>query len=186
MEHQTIEAFFLADYQRIKEENDALKAQINEYKMQEVAEMAEGGFTDLGKKVEAVYYEVLPSYRLFGSNATWGEFDAEKLRALLGLDDNTLFDKAAETKATYSDRVAKRRSKTFPFSVAFSSYKGRNEYAYDPDKDKTNLVEVEMLPDTNRWVLALHDKDSKTLAVEEIREMIRERIEELEKRGEHQ
>lgn len=180
-ENMTIEAFFLADYQRLKKENDHLKERINKHEKERVAAEAEGGFSDLGAKVEAVMYEVGPGYYIFDNEMTWGKLNVEQLKALLDMGDDGLFNKATEARKKWGGAVVTNNRKTFPFSVAFSSYKGTKEYAYDPDRNATELVEVLECAELGSWVNARLDADCKALAVEDIRDKLRERIEKLEK-----
>ena len=50
-EYSTIESFFLADYEKLRKENEEPKNTINEYELQFKACTSEDGFTDLGKSV---------------------------------------------------------------------------------------------------------------------------------------
>lgn len=183
-ENMTIESFFLADYQRLKKENDELKATIQEHELEKIASTSDCGFTDLGKKIEAVWCECSDSYSAFGSNATWENLDTEELSNLIKKDDDALLEEAKEARLRWSGVVYEEKKRTFPFTVAFATYKGRKRYAYDPDYGRTNLVEIDEESGTCRWVNARLEEDCRREAAAEIRDMLLDRIEELKKKEE--
>ena len=179
-EYSTIESFFLADYEKLRKENEELKNTINEYELQFKASTSEDGFTDLGKSVCAVRYEVASSYSVFSNDLK--NLTVEQLGKIAEKDDSDIWEWASNTKVgSYYGNIAKRETHTFPFSVLFKTYKGVKKYAYDPDKSRTSLVEVGDTADTEEWVSVQYDDQCKNLAVEEIREIISRRIEELNK-----
>lgn len=178
-ENMTIESFFLADYQRLKNENDELKAQIQEYELEKTASTSDCGFTDLGKKTEAIICDVASSYSSFGNDSTWGKLDVEQLANLAEMEDEALLEKAKTANQRWGGKVYEEEKRTFPFTVEFATYKGRNRYAYDPDKHRTDLVIVEEEADTNSYVNASLEAECRAIAAEEIREMIRDRINQL-------
>lgn len=183
-ENMTIESFFLADYQRLKKENDELKATIQEHELEKIASTSDCGFTDIGKKTRAVRCEVASSYYAFDDETTWGKFDAEQLAALAKKEDEALLEEAKKTRKKWGGNVYEEKNHTFPFTVRFSSYKERSTYAYDPDKSKTELFAVKEEADIDCWVNAMLENECRELAAGSIRDMILDRIEEL-KNKEH-
>lgn len=184
--HQTIESFFLADYERLREENERLNEIISEMELSRVATESGTGFTDLGKKVEAVKYTLKSSYEMFGySSSRIKDYTVEQLEKILNKNDVELFDWASKTDAGgYYGKVIRKETHTFPFSVLFGTYKGTYIYAYDPDKYKTSLVNVHDKACEDDWVKASLDEDCKALVIDLLREAITERIEELKKQEE--
>lgn len=178
-ENMTIESFFLADYQRLKKENDELKATIQKNDMEKVARASDFGFSDLRKKTRAVRCEVTSSYYAFDNETTWGKFDAEQLAALAEKEDEALLEEAKKTRRKWGGNVYEEKNHTFPFTVRFSSYKECSTYAYDPDKSKTDLFDVKEEADTDCWVNARLENECRALAAGSIRDMILDRIEEL-------
>lgn len=183
-ENMTIESFFLADYQRLKKENDELKATIQEHELEKIASTSDCGFTDLGKKVEAIRCEVAGSYCTFDDEATWGNLDTKKLTSLIEKEDDALLEEARRTKQRWGGFVYEEEKRIFPFTVEFASYKGRRRYAYDPDYGRTTLVEVDEKSGTGRWVNARLEENCRREAAEAIRDTLRGRIEELNKDAE--
>lgn len=178
-ENMTIESFFLADYQRLKKENDELKEQIKEHELEKITNTSDCGFTDLGRKTEAIMCNVATSYSSFDKETTWGKLDVEQLENLAGKEDEALLEKAKTACQRWGGKVYEEEKRTFPFTVEFATYKGRNRYAYDPDKKRTELVIVSEEADTNSYVNARLEAECRAIAAEEIREMIRDRIDEL-------
>lgn len=181
-EHMTIESFFLADYERLRNENKNLKAKL------EIAEgrlAKDGGFSDLGKKVDVVNYHVNSSYSVFSSSGKLHHLTVEELKEIAEKSNDDLWKWAAKTDiGSYYGKVATSEARVFPFSVSFTSYKGTFEYAYDPDKSRQELVAVEDEPCLDCWVQANLDDGCKVLAIAEVRDIIEERIAKLEKEQE--
>lgn len=177
-ENMTIESFFIAEYRRMKNENDILK-DANDALHRELEKTSDCGLTDLGMKTEAIRCNVASSYSAFGDGAAWGKLDTEELANLIENGDDAILEEAKTAKKLWDGRVYEEEKITFPFTFEFSTYKGRNRYAYDPDRDKTELVIVSEDADTNSYVNANLEAECRAIAAEEIREMIRDRIDEL-------
>lgn len=174
----TIESFFIEEYNRLRNENNDLRDTIAEYEQQLNASTDDGGFTDLGKKVAAVKYEVNSPYSVFSYDLK--NLTVEQLEKIAEKDDEQLWEWASSTSiGSYYGKVAKRETHTYPFSVRFKTYKEDRIYAYDPDKSRTDLIEVAETADTGQWVDIKLDLQCKELALDEIRELVSERIEKL-------
>lgn len=178
-ENMTIESFFLADYQRLKNENDELKAQIHEHELEKITSTSDCGFTDLGRKTEAFRCEVASSYSAFDKEASWGKLGIEELNALAEKKTEAILEEAEEARQRWSGVVYSEEKRTFPFTVKFVTYKGERQYAYDPDYGRTSLVEIYEESGTSCWVNARLEAECRAIAAEEIREMIRDRIDQL-------
>ena len=178
-ENMTIESFFVADYQRLKKENDILKDANDALHRELEKNTSDCGFIDIGRKTEAIRCNVATSYYAFDKETTWGKLDAEQLENLAGKEDEALLEKAKTAYKRWGGKVYEEEKRAFPFTVEFATYKGRNRYAYDPDKNRTELVVVSEEADTNSYVNARLEAECRAIAAEEIREMIRDRIEDL-------
>ena len=178
-ENITIESFFIADYKRLKKENDELKARIHDQELEKAASTSDCGFTDLGRKTEAFRCEVASSYSAFDKEASWGKLGIEELNALSEKKTEAILEEAKAARQHWSGVVYSEEKRTFPFTVNFVTYKGGRQYAYDPDYNRTSLVEIGKEPGTGCWVNARLEADCREIAAEEIREMIHDRIDQL-------
>lgn len=163
----------------MKKENDILKDANDALHRELEKNTSDCGFTDLGRKTEAFRCEVAGSYSSFGDDSTWGKLDVEQLENLAGKEDEALLEKAKTACKRWVGKVYEEEKRAFPFTVEFVTYKGRNRYAYDPDENSRELVIVSEEADTNSYVNARLEAECKAIAAEEIREMIRDRIDEL-------
>lgn len=172
--HTTIEGFFLADYERIRQENKDLRRTIDELDKQE----EKYGFTDLHKKTEAIRLNIAPSYYLYKGKSPWKT--AEALASLLDLDDEALFAQGTRTKVgEYSvDYAAEIQERKFLYTIEFTDLRKTRTYVGDEPERLYILLGDD--PDTGGWFPKEIYDDLKSLAVEMFRENIEEAIRRLE------
>lgn len=181
----TIEGFFLADYARVKERNEELERQMREDERRFDESMPESGFVDLREPVDMVMVEGDSSnYNLFRSNdAPFKDAEASELREIAAMDDERLSNVLAK-KSTWKGKTLKVERKRFPFTVEFRSYKGARRYAYDPDGDETQLVEIRDSPETGCWIAEGYEAEALGAYLASFRDVLKSRIAELEGGGE--
>ena len=177
---KTLAKFIVGEYERLKQENDDLREIVECF--QEKSQ--HGGFTDLNRKTKARRFSVASKYAMFGSFSAWKDYDVETLEALLRLDVSDLYEEATCRLNEYSDCAINERERTFPFTLAFKTYKDDVMFGYNPDEDYSELYPVSKHPALDEWVTEGASYGAKAMAVETVRDMIRERIEELKSDGE--
>lgn len=176
---ETIESFFLRDYEKLREENEALRENVN--KLEEQINVDEG-FRDLHAPINMVKITTdVDSYDFFRRDcAAFKDKSVDELKAIIGMSDAELLKLLERTKVTsYGTNAITITEKTFPFTAQFKTYKGTREYAYDPDKDVCKLVPIVYEVDVDRWVVSDIKFDVIRYALEEARNTIREHIVEI-------
>lgn len=179
----TIEGFFLADYAKVKARNEELENEIREARAKYEAQLPDTGFVDLRTPINLVKVSTeRGKYSLFeSSDAPMKDLTKGQLRSLIDMDDDALLEKMRKTGTGYCGHVIDINEKKFPFTVRFSSYKGSRVYAYDPDKNRTDLIEFsDSEADTECWVVSDFKHECIRHALEKVRETLQERIEKLE------
>lgn len=182
----TIESFFLSDYAKVKARNEELENEIREAKEKYNAQLPETGFVDLRTQINLVRVDTECSdYRLFKmSDAPLKDLNSEQLKNLLEMDNDRLLEKMKNVKSSYCGYAIEVKEKKFPFTVKFSSYKGTKIYAYDPDYNNDELVEfLDSEAGLDCWVVSDLKEECIRYALEEVREKLKGRIEELESRS---
>ena len=173
----TLAKFIVGEYERLKKENEDLREVVECFQEKN----QNGGFTDLNKKTKAVRYFVENEYAAFNALSHWGKYGLDKLEWLLNIDDESLYEEATTPGITKEFKVIKKEEHEFPFTVLFETYKESTVYCYDPDRVKDTLVYVTKNACVGDWVMEHAANLSKRMAVQEVRDMIRKRVEELEK-----
>lgn len=178
----TIESFFLADYARVKERNEELERQMREAERRFDESMSESGFVDLREPVEMVRVcGELSNYDLFSSSdAPFKDAEAFDLREIAAMGDRRLSNMLMEKRSKWNGRVLEVERKRFPFTVEFRSYKGAKRYAYDPDGDETQLVEICDSPETGCWIAEYYETEALESYLASFRDVLESRIAELE------
>lgn len=189
----TIEQFFLDEYKKTRAENDELKAKVADLEKkidQIVSGNPDGGFNDLGHSVNLVKVTFNgSSYSIFREDSDgknrWAMLSVDELKALLDMSDDDLLEYAKDnpyrTYYSSNEYIISIESRKFPFTVSFHTYKGTDTFAYDPDYGSTSLIEYVGDKGTlNEWALNDLLDEGIELAVEKLREIIVERIGDLE------
>lgn len=174
---KTLAKFIVGEYERLKKENDDLRYIVECFEDKN----HNGGFTDLNKKTKAVRYFVENEYAAFGVLSHWNEYGLDELKQLLELDDDALYEEATIPGMTEEYKAIKEETHEFPFTVLFETYKESTVYCYDPDHVKDMLVYVTKDACVGDWVMWPAAGASRRMAVQEVRDMIRKRVEELER-----
>ena len=178
----TIESFFLNDYVKLKEENNELKQEIYNYNDQIINAEVDCGFTDLHSPITLVLVEIENShYSLFQSNdSEFKAYTSQELQELLNMSDADLEKKLKTTHHSfYARNLLTIKTKKFPFTLKFKSYKGEVVYAYDPDGHRTELIDFANKPAVDQWVEVEFKQQSIEYALQMFREAVTERIDEL-------
>lgn len=178
----TIESFFLADYQRVKARNEELQREIEEVRRKYDEDNPNGGFRDLHATIEMVSVSTeFSDYSLFkASEAPLLAKTRDELSAIVALDDQALAEWASKTRVRYGGKIVSVDRKVFPFTVEFSSYRGERRYAYDPDGSSRELIEIRDEADTGSWVPSEFEGESVSMALSDLRDVLRGRIEALD------
>lgn len=179
----TIESFFLADYAKVKARNEELENEIREAKDKYNAQLPEAGFVDLRTPINLIRVDTESSeYRLFeSSDAPMKDATIDRLKSMIEMDDDALLEKMQETRAGYSGHVIDITEKKFPFTVMFTSYKGKRVYAYDPDHNSDSLIKFsDSEAGIECWVVSDLRQECTKYALEAVRETLQKRIEKIE------
>ena len=189
MDNRTIESFFLADYERLREENDNLRDTVRNLteeknSLLDSKNTSIQGFFDHNTSVELVMVidnfsiNELFKYDYSPFNGWSPDLIKEKL---LSLDDSQLLDvlKHSSVSSYCTRKAIEVKKKVFPFTVNFRTYKDSFEFAYDPDDDITELVEIDYDIGFNRWVISDLEQELLRSAVDTARDNISKHMNDL-------
>lgn len=170
----TIEDFFIKEYERVVAENNKLKNQLSKF---ENSDKTFGVF-DLNQQKELVRVDVE------GSSYFWKETGLSKkqLSELLSLGKDDLVEKCKKIKRKetyFSGAALKINEERYRYSISVCDMDGTHEYAFDNTKSP-HLIDLRSEPDLSVWVEACYLDQVLSLAVQQLREAISERIEEIE------
>ena len=180
---ETLEQLFIEEYR-------GLSALVNDLQC-ENAELREklekdNGFTDLGIKFELIKVNVIDYFDLFVYSRhenSWLDLDAEELNRILELEDAALLKKCKETGVGIGidkEKIIEIEYRSFPFALVLSTYKGKTYFAYDPDLNESKLYIIHS-DKLGEWCYKVSARNIESLALNEVRSMIKRRIKELEK-----
>ena len=188
MENQnlTIESFFIDEYKKIQEENKKLKEELYELKETQCSieqPVTADGFTDLKTSIKLIYVDTnISSYYLFKNDSPLHNKTVKELQELIIKSDEEIVEYLTKLNATSYSKALSIREKTFPFTLKFTTYKGTQTFAYDPDYDDDSLIKlIDDKANTNCWVVSKFKDECIRYAVEKFIEEVNDRIEELEK-----
>lgn len=178
----TLEGFFLADYERLRAENDELKDKLRH--MRALDETAEYGITDLKHKTEMVKVRVVRDYNL---TAEYG-FTSKGVREAAAMTDEELWDWG----------ITRRRSRRYNYDHMAPIVFEQHTYQYTVRVVESRMDEVfatdgtegsELLPlkdwegeeCLDVWRRAERLDEIKRAALEELRDALHKAGDRLEK-----
>jgi len=172
----TIEGFFLADYQRMRERIDELEAKVAEYEHNE--RTSDFGCFDLRKSVDAVYVRTAPSYEYRRD----GMFTKDEAERLLDLGDDELFEWAKKThhgKDRWNDLdPIEIRFHTYQYTLRFVESRSDKTFVTD-GMEGSNLVEMSDEAALDAWVDSDLCQECVELALKDVRDNLTDVLGEL-------
>lgn len=183
MENQnlTIESFFLNDYAKIKEEKENLEKELFELKehVYKTEQMSEG-FVDLKTPIKLIYIDVnLSNYKLFGDDGSLCDKTIEQLQEIISKSQEEIAEYLTNLKVYSYSKALNIKERNFPFTLKFTTYKGTEIFAYDPDYEDNRLIKFKNDAAINCWVVADFKDECIRYAVKNFIEFVNERINEL-------
>ena len=166
----TIEGFFLADYQRMRERIEELEAKVAEYEHNE--RTADFGCFDLRKSVDAVCVRTASSYEYKRDDL----FTAERLDELIAMGDDELLEwarrrhKVGDWTTLEPIEVDRHR---YQYTLRFVESRSDNTFVTDGER-RSSLIEMCDEACIGSWVDASLLDECIALALEVVRENLRE------------
>lgn len=170
----TIEDFFIKEYERIVAENNELKSMLNK-----LTAHKEFGVEDLGEPVNLVKVET-STQNYFWKNTGLSKDQLEKM---LSLPNESFIERMKKVKRTdyewSSDCALKIEKSRYRYSIEIKDLDGVSRYALD-NTHYEKLIPLKFdEPDTGDWFEASYLPEIEKIATSELREAIRDRIEEI-------
>lgn len=171
----TIEDFFIKEYERVVAENNELKKQLNDL------ESSGGtfGVFDLHQPKELVRVDIEDSMYFWQKT----NLSKEQLRELISSSKDSFIKKCQKIKrkeSYFSDTALKINEERYRYSISVRDMDGTHEYAFDNTK-RPVLVDLRSEPDLSVWIEARYLDQVLSIAAQQLRDGIAERIEDIEK-----
>ena len=187
VESMTLEGFFLADYQRMRQENDELRQQIAELSREDSSRY---GVFDLGEPVDMVKVEVKSCYYFTGDYGL-KDYTAEQVDSIRAKTNEELMNWAETFKiGDWSGTAIQVTEKRYRFSVRVTDMDGSKRYAFDPRHScavvSLDDQETEMVDNLDNWMPADMLDDLKKAALSEVRDHLYKAYEKKRKAEESQ
>ena len=180
----TAEAFLIAEYQRMKAENDRLREEVAEAnaKAEEAitSKNGEGVLCLTNCITDCVYVSVeTGNYALFNSSdAPLRDITAFGLRELADKNDDALYTWGRKTKVSYSTIISENTRK-FAGYVEYAEFDHIKRRYIDP-RYMEDMYAVSEEPATSAWCPVEMQDEVRHLAAQELREVLTERADKLE------
>ena len=152
-ESMTLESFFLADYQRMRQENDELRQEIAEQRRESSKQY---GVFDLNGPVEMVIVKTAPYYYYTGDYAL-KDYTADEIEDIHDKTSDELLKWAKSFDfGPYMSRPIEITEQRYRFSIEVADMDGVKRYAFDPrycdplvpiDDSEPNMVD-----NLGRWM----------------------------------
>lgn len=176
----TIEEFFINEYERVVEENKELKSELDKIKSNR-----EFGITDLGEPVNLVNVKT-STQDYFWDNTGLSK---DQLEEILSLPNESFIKRMEQVRRTdydWSDYALKIEKSRYRYSIEIRDLDGVGRYALD-NRHFEKLIPLDFSElDTGDWFEACYLSDIEKIAVQELREAIEKRIEEIERKESEQ
>ena len=124
----TLEDFFLADYERLREKVAELEEQVRQLQPHEY------GIVDLGRRSNVIRVGVRSSGYLYEDDTT-----AEELEEALKKSDAGLLEWGKQRKVSYGSKAISIEKRTLPFTVQVMDMEGEHTYATDGCSEYVDL-----------------------------------------------
>ena len=170
----TIEDFFIKEYERVVAENNELKKQLND--LENNGETF--GVFDLHQPKELVRVDIENGAYFWQKT----ELSKEQLRELINLSKDDFIKKCQKIKRedySFSYPALKINEKRYRYSISVRDMDGVHEYALDNTKSP-DLLDLQYEPDLGVWIEARYLDQVLSIAAQQLREDIAERIEDIE------
>ena len=171
VESMTLEGFFLADYQRMRQENDELRKKIEDHEREGKSRY---GVFDLGDGINMVKVEVKSSY-YFAGDYGLKDYTAEQVNEIRDKTSDELLEWAETFKISdWSGRPIEITEKHYRYSVRIVDMDGSKRYAFDP-RHGNPVVSLDdreplMVDNLGRWMPSDMLDNLKKAAIAEVRE----------------
>ena len=184
--NMTLEGFFLADYQRLREENEELKSIVTTLSNDTISRLADFGVHDCKQTCEAVKVETCSSYNFYTSQ--YG-FKLEDLRKAYGLDNEGLLEWATKTykgSSYYSTTPISVTRRKFQYTLRFVETRSDETFVTDGKSGSTLVaidnMEENMVDNLGEWCRERYLGELEAAALVEVRRALKRAIETIEER----
>lgn len=187
VENMTIESFFLADYQKLRRENEHLRQEIAEQKRENSSQY---GVFDLGEGADMVKVSAESSYYYTGDYSL-KNYTSEEVESILDKSDDELMNWAETFNlGDWSGKPIKIEKKRYRFTVRVVDMDGSKIYAFDPRYSQEVVLidesEPIMADNLGLWMPADMLDDLKKAALSEVRDHLYKAYEKKRKAEESQ
>ena len=180
--NMTLEGFFLADYQRLRERVRELE--------DEVVRLSNDGYgcIDRHQACDAVKVSVARAYDI--RNLTQHGMTLDQLREAHAMTDDDLYEwarKPHKNSSYGSTRPIDIEEHTYQYTLTFNETRGCHTYVTD-GREGSRLVEIDLMEDEMsdnlcQWCRERYLVDLKIAALSELRDVIGRVIEDPERKG---
>ena len=182
----TLEQFFLADYEKLKEENEQLKRKIADFSNE-----SEYGVKDLNNPVELIKIST-PTFYYYQESKLLKSMSDEEIEGIIskGFEDFVKWAKSFSIGAYDTYSVIKEETKRYRYTIEVFDMDGKTKYAFDPRRSdvliELGLHEEEMADNLGYFMDTDMRDELLSAAASEAKENLRRYIKEREKLNKEQ